>query len=137
VVTEFKEDKMSESGNGIERQEIAPTIDVLWPRPGVAHVVLGGEHDLGTKDELDSTLAGTLATCSHLVVDLSTTRFIDSSTIRVIVDNKAQADATGRQFNLLLGTEPIVERVLEITGVLQGLNRVHALEEALAVTDQD
>lgn len=124
---------MSQSDGGAE-PELArpdPTIDVLWPRPDVAHVVLGGEHDLGSKDQLDETLAGTLATCSHLVVDLSTTQFIDSSTIRVIVGSKDRAEAAGRRFNLLLGTAPVVERVLEITGVLPVLNRVHALDEAL------
>ena len=109
----------------------APTIDVRWPRPRVAQVVLGGEHDLATRDQLDATLADTLATCSHLVVDLSTTQFIDSSTIRVLMTAKDRADAGGRDFNLLLGTAPIVERALEVTGVLPALNRVHALEDAL------
>ena len=111
--------------------DAAPTIDVRWPNPEVAQVVLGGEHDLSTKDELDSALATTLARCSHLIVDLSTTQFIDSSTIRVLITSKERADAAGRRFNLLLGTEPIVERALEITGVLPALNRVHALEEAM------
>jgi anti-anti-sigma factor len=124
---------MSESDKGPEHQgEMAATIDVRWPRPEVAQVVLGGAHDLATRDQLDSTLAGTLATCSHLVVDLSTTQFIDSSTIRVLVTAKDRADASGRNFNLLLGTAPpVVERALEITGVLAALNRVNALEEVL------
>ena len=125
---------MTKSENAItERQpETSPTIDIRWPRPDVAQVVLGGEHDLATRDEIDTTLAGTLGTCSHLVVDLSTTQFIDSSTIGVLVANKKRADADGRRFNLLLGTEPVVETVLEITGVLPVLNRVHTLEEALS-----
>jgi anti-anti-sigma factor len=108
-----------------------PTIDVRWPRPHLAQVVLGGEHDLATRDQLDTTLASTLATCSHLVVDLSTTQFIDSSTIHVLITAKDRADAGGRNFNLLLGTAPIVELALEVTGVLPALNRVHALEDAL------
>ena len=75
----------------------------LWPRPDVA----------------------------HLVVDLSTTQFIDSSTIAVLITSKKRADASSRRFNLLLGTEPVVERILQVTGVLSLLNRVHALEEAI------
>ena len=49
----------------------------------------------------------------------------------MLLSTKSRADASDRRFNLLLGTEPIVERVLEITGVLTILNRVHTLEEAL------
>jgi anti-anti-sigma factor len=116
------------------QSDTAPTIDVRWPRPDVAQVVLEGEHDMATKDQLDTTLATSLANCSHLIVDLSTTLFIDSSTIRVLITSKERADAAGRRFNLLLGTEPIVERALEITGVLPALNRIHALEEAIPNT---
>jgi len=115
-----------------QQSEAAPTIDIRWPRPKVAQVVLGGEHDLNTSDKLDAALATTLTNCSHLIVDLSTTQFIDSSTIHVLITAKERADAAGRRFNLLLGTEPIVERALQITGTLPALNRVHVLEEALS-----
>ena len=108
-----------------------PTIDVRWLRAGVAQVVLGGEHDLDSAEGLSTVLTQTLEECSHLVVDLSSTKFIDLSTIRVLIATKSRADASERPFNLLLGTEPSVERVLEITGVLTALNRVHTLEEAL------
>jgi anti-anti-sigma factor len=110
----------------------APTIEIRRPRRDVAQVVLGGEHDLSTQDQLNSTLATALANCSHLIVDLSTTQLIDSSTIGVLIAIKKRAEANDRRFNLLLGTEPIVERILEITGVLPLLNRVHALEEAIS-----
>ena len=53
----------------------------------------------------------------------------DDHTIPVLIATKGRADAGERRFNLLLGTTPIVERVLEITGVLTVLNRVHGLEE--------
>jgi anti-anti-sigma factor len=108
-----------------------PTIDARWPQAGVAHVILGGEHDLDSADRLSIVLTEMLEGGSHLIVDLGATRFIDSSTIQVLLATKGRADAGRRRFNLLLGTEPIVERVLEITGVLILLNRVHTLEEAL------
>jgi hypothetical protein len=50
----------------------------------------------------------------------------------VLVHAKTAANEGDRRFNLVLNTTPIVERVLEITGVLDTLNRVHTLEEALA-----
>ena len=106
-----------------------PTIEVRWPQSSVAQVVLGGEHDLSTADRLSTVLTQTLEECSHLVVDLGSTDFIDSTTIGVLIATKGRADASERRFNLLLGTAPIVERVLEITGVLTTLNRVYTLEE--------
>ena len=109
----------------------APSMDVRWLRPGVASVTLGGEHDLSSADRLSDVLTQTLASCTHLVVDVSSTEFIDSSTIRVLVSTKGRANATSRRFNQLLGTEPIVERVLEITGVLTALNCVYTIEEAV------
>ncbi len=109
----------------------APTVNVQWPREGVAVVVLGGEHDLNSAAQLRLALTQTLEKSVHLVVDLSSTKFIDSSTIGALISAKARADADERRFNLLLGTEPIIERVLEITGVLTVLNRVHRLEDAI------
>ncbi len=109
-----------------------PTIEVEWLKPGVSCAVLGGEHDLSSADELDRTLTQAVKDSAHLIVDVSQTAFIDSSTIRVLISVKEHADTQGCQFNLLLGSAPIVERVLEITDVLERLNRVRTIEEALA-----
>jgi anti-anti-sigma factor len=108
-----------------------PTVEVRWPRPDTALVVLGGEHDLATTTNLAETLDELLSSCAHLIVDLSTTDFIDSSAIRVLVNTKTSADERGRRYNLVLGSTPIVERALELTGVLSTLNRVRSVEEAL------
>jgi anti-anti-sigma factor len=115
--------------------QIRASIDVRWPARGVAQVVLGGEHDLSTAVQLRKTLAESLAGCSKLIVDLRDTQFIDSSTIRVLVETRREAETSGRGFNVLLATTPIVERSLEITGVLPILNRVKTLEEALPPGD--
>jgi stage II sporulation protein AA (anti-sigma F factor antagonist) len=107
------------------------TVEVRSPYPGVAEIVLGGEHDLGSARKLEDIVAEELTTCSHLVVDLSSVEFIDSSTIKVLVNAKKAASERDCPFNLVLNTTPLVERVLEITDVLDHLNRVHSLEEAL------
>jgi anti-anti-sigma factor len=107
----------------------ASTIDVHWPGTGVAHVVLGGEHDLSTAGRLDKTLSETLEGCLRLVVDLRDTVFIDSSTIRALLVAKGRADARARQFSVVPGKTPTVERALELTGVMPALNRIHTLEE--------
>jgi anti-sigma B factor antagonist len=94
--------------------------------------VLEGEHDVGSSTELADTLARALESSMHLIVDVSGAAFVDSTVIHIIVDAKSQADTSGRRFNLLVGTAPIVDKALEVTGVLPALNTVHSLDEALA-----
>ena len=68
---------------------------------GVSVVSLTGEHDLTTKEQLRDTLDGLLHrephpnnAPAHVIIDLSNTRFIDSSTITTILQahHKAQND---------------------------------------------
>lgn len=111
-----------------------PTIEVLRPEPGATLVILSGEHDYATSDELRQTLTRALDSSGqgHLIIDLSSADFVDSSTISALVFAKKHADEAGCKFNVVLATTPIVERALEITGVLPGLNRVETVDEALA-----
>ncbi len=109
-----------------------PTCEILRPRPGTAHVVLGGEHDLASAPLLQKTLDDSLRSCSHLVVDLSAAEFIDSAILNVLVRTRNRARDGGVEFTLVLASTPIVERALEISGVLPSLNRVATIEEALA-----
>ena len=108
-----------------------PTIEVRRPRPDTLLVVLLGEHDLTSAAELGKTLKLALNDCTRLIVDLSSAEFVDSSTISALVNAKKHADEGGCEFNLVLASTPIVERALEITGVLPGLNRVATVEQAL------
>lgn len=110
----------------------APEVDVRWHEEGVAVVSLTGEHDLGTADPLKALLAETLEMSKHLIVDLSHAAFIDSSVINALVTTRRRAETERRQFNLVLGTSEIVERIHTITDVLPYLNRTHTLEDALA-----
>ena len=109
-----------------------PTIDVRWVQPGTALIVIGGEHDLQSAPELAQVMDESLDRCSHLIVDLSTAEFIDSSTINVLVKAKKGADDRGCKFNLVMGTAHIVERALVVAQILPALNHVKTLEQALA-----
>jgi anti-sigma B factor antagonist len=109
-----------------------PTIQVQSPRPHVALVVLAGEHDLHSADEVQLTFDQSLAVCDHLIVDLSSADFIDSTIIGVLLQTKKDALERDRKFNVVLGTAPIVERILEVTGVVGRLNVVPTVERALA-----
>ena len=54
-----------------DRPSLEPTIEVRSPQPGVVLVVLSGEHDLTSADELRQTFDQSLSRCDHLIVDLS------------------------------------------------------------------
>jgi anti-sigma B factor antagonist len=108
-----------------------PTIEVRSPRPHAALVVLAGEHDLQSADEVQRTLDQALAVCDHLIVDFSTAEFIDSTIVGVLLQTKKCAVELDRKFNVVLGTAPVVERILEVTGVVPLLNVVPTVEWAL------
>jgi anti-anti-sigma factor len=111
---------------------LEPTFELLRPRPDTVQVVLGGEHDLASAPRLQKTLDDSLQSCSHLVVDLTAAEFIDSTILNVLVRTRNRAHDGGVEFTLVLASTPIVERALEISGVLPALNRVSTIEDALA-----
>jgi anti-anti-sigma factor len=117
-------------------RDTEPTIDVHRPKPHVALVVLGGEHDLDSAPLVEQATEEALLTCSHLIVDISPVEFIDSSIINLLVQLKKDTDAKNCRFNLVMGTTPGVERTLEICGVLPALNRVRTLDTALDEPDR-
>jgi anti-sigma B factor antagonist len=107
-------------------------IEVHSPRPGVALVALAGEHDLYSGDELRQAFEESLSGSDHLIVDLSAAEFIDSTIIAVLLQTMKDAAALDRKFNVVLGTAPAVERILEVTGVIPLLSVVPTVERALA-----
>lgn len=111
---------------------LQPTIDVRSPQSGAVLIVLGGEHDLHSAERLRQTLDDSLFGNEQLIVDLSSARFIDSTIIGVLIQAMKQAEGRDRKFTVVLGTAPVVERILEVTGVLTILNVVPSVERALA-----
>jgi anti-anti-sigma factor len=108
-----------------------PTIQTRSPRPDAVVIELGGEHDLSSEPDLEAALERCLDVYSHVIVDISAAEYIDSSTIGLLLRAKRRADAEHHKFNLVLGTAPIVERILEVAGVLPTLHAVPTVEQAL------
>jgi anti-sigma B factor antagonist len=108
------------------------TIETYSPQPGAVIVKLAGEHDLYSGEELRQSLEQSLARCDHLIVDLSAAEFIDSTTVAVLIQTMKSATELDRKFNVVLGTAPAVERILEVTGVIPLLGVVPTVERALA-----
>jgi anti-sigma B factor antagonist len=113
-----------------------PTIEVRSPQPDAALVVLAGEHDLYSADEVQQTFDQSLAVCDHLIVDLSAAEFIDSTIVHVLLQTKKNAIELDRKFNVVLGSAPVVERILEVAGVVPLLNVVPTVERALVAWRQ-
>jgi anti-anti-sigma factor len=114
----------------LERQG-DPSIEVSCPRQDVVRITLLGEHDLASVPSLDRTIDDLLCRASHLVIDLTETEFIDSSTIHALVRAHQRSELNGIRFNLLIYTDTIVRRALEIGDVLAPLNAVETLDDAL------
>lgn len=108
-----------------------PTIEVRSPQQGAALVVLGGEHDLHSADQLQGILDDMLLGTEHLIVDLSSAEFIDSTIIGVLVQTMKKADGLDRKFTVVLGNSPAVQRILDATGVLPLFHVVPTVDRAL------
>ena len=108
------------------------TIETCSPQTGAVIVKLAGEHDLYSGEELRQSLEQSLARCDHLIVDLSAAEFIDSTIVAVLIQTMKSATELDRKFNVVLGTAPAVERILEVTGVIPLLGVFPTVERALA-----
>jgi anti-anti-sigma factor len=98
---------------------------------GVGVVSLIGEHDLATVSELSATLTATVREHAQVVIDLSQTQFLDSSVLHAIVRAATAADEQHGRLVLQLGTTSIVERVLEVSGLLEMIPRAHGRQQAI------
>jgi anti-anti-sigma factor len=87
--------------------------------PGMARVAVAGEVDLATAPELRETLLGVLHAHGPAVfdIDLAGVRFLDCTGIGALVAVRNAAVHAGCQVRIC-HPQPIVRRVLEVTGLL-------------------
>lgn len=99
---------------------------------GVPVVAAPGEIDITSADDLRTALVNAAAR-GHgtFVVDMSLTRFCDSSGLHALVAAHRRAQAEGGEV-LLVVPDAAVLRVLAITGVDQVIPNFTSLDEALA-----
>jgi anti-sigma B factor antagonist len=100
--------------------------------PGWVVVAISGEIDLEEKDLLTAEIvAAAEPGVSMVVVDLSAVTFLGSSGVHGLV--RAWQALSPRGVGVQIGTaSPIVERVLQVTGVRQRLEQVAGLPEETA-----
>jgi len=80
-------------------------------------LIVGGEIDISTADELEHAIAAlTNGEAGTVVVSLADVRFMDSAGINALLKGRRWADERGQQFRVTDATG-IVRQVLDITGV--------------------
>jgi len=95
-----------------------------------AVVVASGDIDMTTASGLREALMAATQASAHVVLDLTSVRFMDSSGIAVLLD--AYRDGMNGQRSLsLAGAQNMVRRVLDITRVSRMLTTYDTLADAL------
>ena len=99
----------------------------------VVVVVVEGEHDIYTAPTLRERLEEALGRGGGIVVDLTAATFLDSSILGALLEARRQAQEKGLGYVVCLGeeSEPGVQRILEITGLVPVFPVVGSREEAL------
>ena len=94
-------------------------LDASWPAPSSAQVAVAGEVDLGNAHLLRERLLGVLRENAPAVlhIDLAGVTFLDCAGIGALVAVRNAAIRAGAQMRVS-HTQPIVRRVLGVTGLL-------------------
>jgi anti-anti-sigma factor len=98
-------------------------------------VRLEGEHDLSTATRLRRTLGGLENGHAGIVVDLSPVEFIDSSTVNVLISERAAMEEAGNAFRLVLAPNSQPRRVADLLGLPAGFAGYSSVRDALAPPD--
>jgi anti-anti-sigma factor len=80
---------------------------------GTTVVVVEGEVDIATVEAVRQALK---RTAGPLLLDLSGVTFLDTSGLRLVVEQDRDAKATGRPFSIVAGP-PEVQRLFDIAGL--------------------
>ncbi|WP_019854424.1 STAS domain-containing protein [Actinopolyspora mortivallis] len=105
------------------------------PEPGVAVIDMDGEIDLSTAPRITELIRQrlTAAVLHTLIIDLSRVSFVSSVGVELLLRAQHRAQRRGIELHVVPGAR-CVRRLLEITGIDQGLNCHDSLEAALART---
>jgi anti-anti-sigma factor len=119
----------------LEAEHIGATV-IVDHRDDVVVISLVGEHDMTTADELTVAIDAAAAHRHGIVISLAEATFLDSAIVhRLYKGDRRMLDA-GRRLVLHVGAEPVVDRVLEIGGLLDELIWSVSLDDAIVFAGQ-
>ena|SRR5579871_2802298 len=90
-----------------------------------------GELDMATAPRLSEELDGTTDTTRRVVVNLSEVAFLDSSALNALVRARRELTERSITFRAVAPSDRVVRRVFEIAHLVDELNLVETLDEAL------
>jgi anti-sigma B factor antagonist len=88
-----------------------------------------GEVDIATIEEFQATI-DSLDDPRQLVIDLTSTEFMDSTGLRLLIAAHEKFRESGRDLKIAINGGPI-SRLLEVTGMLTHLNSYASVDQAL------
>jgi anti-sigma B factor antagonist len=103
-------------------------------QPGCREVQIEGELDLAVAGQLDEVLSAAADECDHVLVDLSSCSFIDSSGIAVILRAHKRMEQDGGRLAVCTPTDQVL-RVLSMTGLTANGLVFDSAEEAIAALE--
>ena len=98
----------------------------------IAIVALDGELDLGVLEVLEEAIGQRSAKQAGLVIDLSGLGFVDSAGIHALVAAREELEKSGIPSALVVTPGSNVERILDMTGLLERLASHPDRDSALA-----
>jgi anti-sigma B factor antagonist len=110
----------------------APAEIVLERRAGDVVAHLSGEVDMSNADYVrDQLLASTPNDALALVLDITSTRYLDSAAIEVVFDLSRRLARRRQELRLVMPPESPLRRVIELTEVRTAAPVYESLEAAL------
>jgi anti-anti-sigma factor len=92
-------------------------IDLVPEPDGAVRLIVRGEIDIATSQQLHAELETLRARHTPVRLDLSETGFVDSSGLAVLIAAKRQAEQNGWVFALAPEISPAVQRLFALAGV--------------------
>jgi len=97
-----------------------PDLSSSSPADGVVVVAVHGEHDIASAPGLRAAIEEALSRSQHVVVDLTSSTFVDSTVLGVLLAARERAQEEELGFAVVLepaAGDPAVRRILEVTGL--------------------
>lgn len=111
--------------------QIAPgSVEVTAGETGAVCIALIGEHDLGTRKDVEPPLHSATLGDDGVIVDLTRTTFLDSTILHVLVSSDATLRDRGRRLVLVVPADGVARRALEISGLAETMACCHTIEQA-------
>jgi anti-anti-sigma factor len=112
-------------------------VELRRPTDEVAVVKLAGEVDMETGPAFEEAVLRAIEGGGrHVIVDLASVTFIDSTALNILIRGRRQLEQTGGSLAVVCGPGS-PRRVMEITGLLTVIPAYSALDEALAAREQE